>query len=84
MTACTTGYCHPILAGCDDSSVIIACHEGAWLLLEEERQRDLPSNLSLVWLNFVTARQRMCHLILDRGDGMAIPLPSSLHILEEH
>jgi hypothetical protein len=55
VTACTMGYCRLILAGCDDSSVVIACHLGALTLLEEERQRDLPSNLSLPWLIFVTA-----------------------------
>jgi hypothetical protein len=47
---CALG-CHvsrgPILAGCDDSSIVIACHSGALPSLEEERQRDLPSNLQL-------------------------------------
>jgi hypothetical protein len=41
------GYCHPILADCDNSSIIIACHQRASTLLEEERQRYLPINLQL-------------------------------------
>ena len=47
------------------------------------RQKDLPSSL-LLWLNFVTVDWRMCRPILDGCDGMAVALPSSLHIVEEH
>jgi hypothetical protein len=47
------------------------------------RQRDLPSSL-LLRLNFVTVHRRMCRLILDGCDDMAVALPSSLHIIEEH
>jgi hypothetical protein len=47
VTACTTGYCRPILAGCDDSFIVIVCHQGALTLLKEERQKDLLSNLQL-------------------------------------
>ncbi len=39
VTAYTTGYCRPILAGCDDSSIIIACHPGASTLLEEDEAK---------------------------------------------
>ncbi len=36
VTAYTTGYCHQILAGHDDSSIVIACHPGASTLFEED------------------------------------------------
>ncbi len=36
MTAYTMGYRCPILAGCDDSSIVIACHQGASTLLKED------------------------------------------------
>jgi hypothetical protein len=35
VTAYTAGYRHPILAGCDDSSIVIACHQGASTSLKE-------------------------------------------------
>ena len=190
VTGYTMGYCHPIHAGCDGISMVIACNWVHSISFEEERQRDLPSNLQLavaepcdstledvspdpqqmwwygnciainiayrwsaskllkevetkrqssyqlgcdcaLWrciprgiaiqsllavmtpsslhiikehqhcsrrrgkgicqaiysslqLNFVTAYRRMCHPILDGCDGMAITLPSSLHIVEKH
>ncbi len=39
VTAYTTGYCNLILAGCDDSSIVIACHQGAPTLLEEDKAK---------------------------------------------
>ncbi len=36
VTAYTTGYFRPILAGHDDSSIVIICHQGASTLLEED------------------------------------------------
>ena len=39
VTAYTTGYHHPILAGHDDSSIVIACHHGASTLLEEDEAK---------------------------------------------
>ncbi len=39
VTAYTTGYHHPILAGHDDSSIIIACHQGASTSLEEDEAK---------------------------------------------
>ena len=80
----TNGYHRPILAGCDDSFIVIRGHQGVSTLLEKERQRDLPSNLSSLQLNFMTACWRMCTPILGRCDGMASALPSSLHIIMEH
>jgi hypothetical protein len=37
--AYTMGYCHPILAGRDDSSIVIACHQGASTLLKEDEAK---------------------------------------------
>jgi hypothetical protein len=75
-----------ILACCDDSSIIFACHQGALILilLEEDEKSDMPSYLSTLWLNFVTVHQRMCRPILGGCFGMAVALLSSLHIVEEH
>ena len=39
VTAYTTGYRHLILAGSDDSSIIIACHQGALTLLKEDEAK---------------------------------------------
>ncbi len=39
VTAYTTGYCHPILAGRDDSSIVIACHRGASTSLKEDEAK---------------------------------------------
>ncbi len=39
MTAYTTGYCRPILAGRDDSYIVIACHRGASTSLEEDEAK---------------------------------------------
>jgi hypothetical protein len=39
VTAYTTGYCRPILAGRDDSSIVIACHQGALVLLKEDEAK---------------------------------------------
>ena len=39
VTAYKTGYCCPILAGRDDSSIVIACHHGASTLLEEDEAK---------------------------------------------
>jgi hypothetical protein len=39
VTAYTIGYCRPILAGCDDSSILIACHQGASTSLEEDEAK---------------------------------------------
>ncbi len=39
VTAYTTGYCCPILAGRDDSSIVIAYHQGALTLLEEDEAK---------------------------------------------
>ncbi len=39
VTAYTTGYCRPILAGHDDSSIIIVCHQGASTSLEEDEAK---------------------------------------------
>jgi hypothetical protein len=39
VTVDTTGSCRPILAGRDDSSIIIACHRGASTLLEEDEAK---------------------------------------------
>ncbi len=36
VTAYTTGYCRPILAGRDNSSINIVCDQGASTLLEED------------------------------------------------
>jgi hypothetical protein len=63
--ACTTGYCRLILAGCDVSSIIMACHEGASPLLKEEMQRDLLNNPQLAAAELVPARWRMCHPIIN-------------------
>ncbi len=82
---CTTWYHHPILASCDDSSIIIAYQWGVALTSHKiERQKDLPSKLRFLQLNFVTAGQRMSCAILYRCDGMAIQLLSSLHIVKKH
>ncbi len=35
----TTGYHRPILAGRDDSFIVIACHQGASTLLEEDEAK---------------------------------------------
>ena len=39
MTAYTTGYHCPILSGRDDSSIVIACHQGASTLLKEDEAK---------------------------------------------
>ncbi len=39
VTAYTTGYRRPILAGHDDSSIVIACHQGASTLLKEDEAK---------------------------------------------
>ncbi len=39
MTACTMGYCHPIFADRDDSSIVIACHQRASTLLKEDEAK---------------------------------------------
>ncbi len=39
VTAYTTGYCRPILAGRDDSSIVIMCHQGALTSLEEDEAK---------------------------------------------
>ncbi len=39
MTAYIIGYYHPILAGRDDSSIIIVWHEGTSTLLEEDETK---------------------------------------------
>ncbi len=39
VTAYTMGYCCPILAGRDDSSIIIACHRGASTSLKEDKAK---------------------------------------------
>ncbi len=39
VTAYTTGYHRLILAGHDDSSIIIACHQGASTSLEEDEAK---------------------------------------------
>ena len=58
--------------------------EEHWHRSRRMRQRVLPSNLSLLQLNYVTAHRSMCHLILNGCDSMAVALPSSMHIIEEH
>ncbi len=83
VTAYTMGYRRPILAGHDDSSIVIRVIKEHQHCLRRMRQRDLPSSL-LLQLNFVTVHRRMCHPILDGCDGMAVALPSSLYIVEEH
>ncbi len=39
VTAYTMGYCLPILAGHDDSSIVILCHQGASTLLKEDEAK---------------------------------------------
>ncbi len=39
VTANTTGYCRPILAGRDDSSINIVCHQGASTLFQEDEAK---------------------------------------------
>ncbi len=39
VSAYTPGYHRLILAGCDDSSIVIACHRGASTLLEEDEAK---------------------------------------------
>jgi hypothetical protein len=39
VTAYTTGYHNLILAGRDDSSIVIACHQGASTSLEEDEAK---------------------------------------------
>jgi hypothetical protein len=39
VTAYTTGYHRRILAGRDDSSIVIRCHQGASTLLEEDEAK---------------------------------------------
>ncbi len=39
VNAYTTGYCWPVLAGHDDSSIVIACHRGASTLLKEDEAK---------------------------------------------
>ncbi len=39
VTVYTMGYCRPILAGCDDSSIVIACHGGALTPLKEDEAK---------------------------------------------
>jgi hypothetical protein len=39
MTVYTMGCCRPILAGHDDSSIVIACHLGASTLLQEDEAK---------------------------------------------
>jgi hypothetical protein len=38
-TAYIRGYCCPILAGHDDSSMVIACHQGALTSLKEDEAK---------------------------------------------
>ncbi len=83
------GYCRPILAGHDDSSVVIACHQGALPLLKEDEAKGSAEQIcqaiySLLQLNFVTAHRRMRSPILDECDGITVASPSSLHIVENH
>ena len=47
VTAYTRGYCCPILAGRDDSSMVIVCHQGALVLLKEDEAK-VYANLSQV------------------------------------
>ena len=63
--AYTKGCFHPILAGCDDSSIVIECNQEALTLLEEERQRDLPSNLQL-------AAAELCDSVWWQQDGVQL------------
>ena len=39
MTAYTTRYCRLILVGHDDSCIVIACHQGALVLLKEDEAK---------------------------------------------
>ncbi len=39
LTEYTMGYHHPILAGHDDSSIVIACHQGAPTLFKEDEAK---------------------------------------------
>ncbi len=39
VTAYTIGYCRLILAGRDDSSIVIVCHQGASTLLKEDKAK---------------------------------------------
>ena len=39
VTVYTRGYHRPILAGHDDSSIVIACHQGASTSLEEDEAK---------------------------------------------
>ncbi len=39
VTAYNMGYCRPIFAGHDDSSIVIACHQGLSTLLEEDEAK---------------------------------------------
>ncbi len=39
VTVYTTGYSRPILAGSDDSSIVIVCHRGASTSLKEDEAK---------------------------------------------
>ncbi len=83
VRACTMEYCRLILAGCDDSFIVISCHQGALISPKEERQRDLPRNPSLLRLNFMTA----LHVSWSIAVSSLLPMmiaPLSLHVIEEH
>jgi hypothetical protein len=57
VTACTMGYCHPILAGRDDSSIVIACHQGALTSLKEDQAKGSAKQS--------TAATELCDSTLD-------------------
>ncbi len=57
VTAYTTGYCRLILAGCYDSSIVIACHQGASTLLKEDEAKGSAKQL--------TAAAELCDSTLE-------------------
>ena len=57
LTAYTTGYCHLILAGRDDNSIVIVCHQGASTLLEEDEAKGSAEQS--------TAAAELCDITLE-------------------
>ena len=64
----TTGYHHLILAGPDDSSILIMCHLGALALLEED---ELPTWLGLGFMTVHTIGHR-CQILAGRDDSSIV------------
>ncbi len=64
----TMGYHHLILAGPDDSSILIMCHLGALALLEED---ELPTWLGLGFMTAHTIGHR-CQILAGRDDSSIV------------